>query len=195
MPSGRGRPWPVQLPPPAEVTPAPPSPTGAVAGEPTARRDSRRPGVLQARQVLVRRAGSAAWPRRRSGCVGKEIRHRGRQGGAIENRVAYDLVRLPVHPEHVVRMVAPEREHHASDTGCELSGRYGGWKSRTIHGCNRALLPCPVREASLTRTMLKECRRRLALWHNQARASDKPLALCERERGWSDDLPRRSSLA
>ena len=75
----------------------------------------------------------------RQGRLEDEIRHRSGQRRAPEQSVAGHLLGLSVHPEHVIGMAAAERDHHARDPRCQLSGRDGGQQLRPILNLQCAL--------------------------------------------------------
>jgi hypothetical protein len=71
------------------------------------------------------------------------------QGGTtftfVTDGIHSALVRSPVHPEHVVGMPPPQRDHHAGDTGRELGDRNGrqqpAAKGRFHHDGDRLASP------------------------------------------------------
>jgi hypothetical protein len=66
--------------------------------------------------------------------------NRGGQGGPPEEGVARDCIRLSVHPEDVVGVHPPQRDHHAGDASAELGSRYHRQGSSATVGRP----PCPL---------------------------------------------------
>jgi hypothetical protein len=114
------------------------------------------PGDEQSSHTAKCLVGASAWPsgyHGGHGGVSEEIRHRRRQRGAPQKGVTGDLVGLPVHPEHVIGMPAPQRDVHANHPGCELSGRHGYQKLTMIPGLHQRP-PMSTAGSGLDRTTL-----------------------------------------